>query len=126
MSNKQVWTRLQMKNDTSTNWDIASQKGFIPLLGEPIFYKNENGDIYGMKVGNGVNTPNELAFIGGEETASTQITHNGEYLYDILETYIFNIDYDTLLAFDTTEIVVGNTTTTSVLGQAILGQMILA
>jgi hypothetical protein len=60
-----------MKNDTSTNWDIASQKGFIPLLGEPIFYRNESGDIYGMKVGNGADTPNELAFIGGEETAST-------------------------------------------------------
>ena len=118
MSNKPVWTRLQMKNDTSTNWDIASQKGFIPLLGEPIFYRNESGDIYGIKVGNGVDTPNELAFIGGEETASTQITHNGEYLYDILETYILNIDYDAL-AFDTTEIVIDNATT-SILDQAII------
>lgn len=37
---------------------------------------------------------------------------------------VLNIDY-TQLAFDTTEIVVG-TNTTSVLGQAILGQMVLA
>lgn len=39
---------------------------------------------------------------------------------------ILNIDYDQLLGFDTSEIVVGNISTTSVLGQAILGQMILA
>ena len=39
---------------------------------------------------------------------------------DILATYIFNIDYDTLLAFDTSEIVIG-ASTTPVLGQAILG-----
>lgn len=37
-----------------------------------------------------------------------------------------NIDYNTLLAFDTSEIVFGATSTTSVLGQAILGQMVLA
>lgn len=45
----------------------------------------------------------------------------------IISTYILNIDYDALLAFDTTEIVVGSTTnTTSVLGQAVLGQLVLA
>jgi hypothetical protein len=39
---------------------------------------------------------------------------------------LLNIDYNEL-AFDTTEIVVNSTTnTTSVLGQAILGQMVLA
>lgn len=43
-----------------------------------------------------------------------------------LEPYILNIDYETLLAFDTSEIVTGATSTTSVLGQAILGQMVLA
>lgn len=36
-----------------------------------------------------------------------------------------NIDYDNFLAFDTSEIVFGSNNT-SVLGQAILGQMILA
>lgn len=46
---------------------------------------------------------------------------------ETLGTYILNIDYDTLLAFDTSEIVFGaGTNTTSVLGQAILGQMVLA
>jgi hypothetical protein len=37
-----------------------------------------------------------------------------------------SLEYDTLLAFDTSEIVTGATSTTSVLGQAILGQMVLA
>lgn len=41
-----------------------------------------------------------------------------------LEPIIINIDYDEL-AFDTSEIVTGATSTTSVLGQAILGQMVL-
>lgn len=57
---------------------------------------------------------------------STRVTHGEDFLSNILETYILNIDYDTLLAFDTSEIVTGATSTTSVLGQAILGQMVLA
>lgn len=46
-----------------------------------------------------------------------------------IEPYIFNIDYDTLLAFDTSEIVFdysSSTSTSSILGEAILGKMILA
>lgn len=55
---------------------------------------------------------------------SNQVS-NGEFsLSEILNTYILNIDYDAL-AFDTTEIVIGSNTT-SVLGQAILGQLVLA
>lgn len=42
-----------------------------------------------------------------------------------IEPYIFNIDYDTLLAFDTSQIVFDNSDTTSILGKAILGKMIL-
>ena len=57
---------------------------------------------------------------------STRVTHDESLLSNILETYVLNIDYDTLLAFDTSEIVTGATSTTSVLGQAILGQMVLA
>lgn len=59
---------------------------------------------------------------------STNVIHNAELLSTILDTYILNIDYDALLAFDTTEIVTNNTNanTTSVLGRAILGQMVLA
>lgn len=49
-------------------------------------------------------------------------------LSNIIDTYILNINYDNLLAFDKTEIVFGSASasTTSVLGQAILGQMVLA
>ena len=44
-----------------------------------------------------------------------------------IQSYILSIDYESLLAFDTSEIVIGSlTNTTSVLGQAILGQMVLA
>lgn len=41
-----------------------------------------------------------------------------------VESYLLNIDYDATLAFDTTEIIF-NSTTSSILGQAILGQMVL-
>ena len=57
---------------------------------------------------------------------SARVTHGEDSLSSILETYILNIDYNALLAFDTSEIVTGATSTTSVLGQAILGQMVLA
>lgn len=45
-----------------------------------------------------------------------------------INSYIFNIDYDNLLAFDTYEIIFDTNIddTTPILGEAILGQMILA
>lgn len=49
-----------------------------------------------------------------------------EYVNEIFNMYILNIDYNALLAFDTSEIIFGTTSTTSILGQAILGQMVLA
>lgn len=45
---------------------------------------------------------------------------------ELLNEYILNIDYDTLLAFDINEIIINNNAKTSILGQAILGQMVLA
>ena len=42
-----------------------------------------------------------------------------------VDSYLLNIDYDAILAFDTSEVVFGSTTS-PILGQAILGQMILA
>lgn len=59
------------------------------------------------------------------ELASSQITHEDALLSDIINTYILGIDYSAL-AFDTNEIVINATNTTSVLGQAILGQLVLA
>jgi hypothetical protein len=57
---------------------------------------------------------------------STRVTHDESLLSNILETYILNIDYDTLLAFDTSEIVTGATNTTAILGQATLDSLVLA
>lgn len=51
----------------------------------------------------------------------TQVTELSEYA----ELYLLNINYEDILAFDTSEIIFG-TSTLSVLGQAILGQMVLA
>jgi hypothetical protein len=70
--------------------------------------------------------PNDEWTVNNINILSTNVTHGEVSLSDILETYILNIDYNTLLAFDTSEIVTGATSTTSVLGQAILGQMVLA
>ena len=62
-----------------------------------------------------------------EQISSTNIVHGDSniLLSNIIENYILNIDYENLLAFDTSEIVFEASNTTSVLGQAILGQMIL-
>lgn len=49
-----------------------------------------------------------------------------EYIDEIFNMYLLNIDYNTVLGFDTSEIVFNTSATTSVLGQAILGQLILA
>ena len=46
-------------------------------------------------------------------------------LSDLINSYILNIDYEKNLAFNTSEIVIGSGSTTSRLGYAILGQMIL-
>ena len=43
-----------------------------------------------------------------------------------VKSYILDIDYESTLAFDTSEIIFDTINTTSVLGQAILGQIILA
>lgn len=66
------------------------------------------------------------------ETIPPQIPRRSEVKFLIEESIknnmsIYNnIDYESTLAFDTSEIVFKNTSTTSVLGQAILGQLILA
>lgn len=125
---KRLNARLIQKHDVEANWITASNNGFVPLNGEIIFYdKDENYDYVRMKIGDGTTLVNELPFIDESIIIdSTKVTHGDNLLSNILETYILNIDYETLLAFDTSEIVTGATSTTSVLGQAILGQMVLA
>lgn len=125
MAEKRLKSRIIHKHETEANW---KQSSLIPLQGEIIVYdKDENYDYERIKIGDGVTNVNTLPFV--DETFivdSTRVTHDESLLSDILETYILNIDYDTLLAFNTSEIVIGATSTTSVLGQAILGQMVLA
>ena len=67
MSNKELKTRIQMKNDTAENWATASTNGFIPRLGEPIFYKEQDGEgfKFSMKIGDGVRTPDKLPAYAG-------------------------------------------------------------
>ena len=118
---KNMNTRIQHKHDTEANWNKAVN--FIPKIGEIIIYDiDDNYNYSRFKIGDGVRVINDLEFL-----LDTQyILHNSNSLSQLLEQHILNIDYDTILAFDTSEIVFGNTSTTSILGQAILGQMILA
>ena len=63
-----------MKNDTAENWATASTNGFIPKLGEPIFYKEQDGEgfKFSMKIGDGIRTPDELpVYVGGVGTVIT-------------------------------------------------------
>ena len=117
---KNINTRIQHKHDIEANWNKALN--FIPKIGEIIVYDiDDNCNYSRFKIGDGVRTINDLEFL-----LDTQyILHNSNTLSQLLEQYILNIDYNTILAFDTSEIVFGNTSTTSVLGQAILGQLIL-
>ena len=118
---KNMNARIQHKHDIEANWNKALN--FIPKIGEIIVYDiDENYNYSRFKIGDGVRTINNLEFL-----LDTQyILHNSNTLSQLLEQHIFNIDYDTILAFDTSEIVFENISTTSILGQAILGQMILA
>ena len=76
-----------------------------------------------------------ITSIPNEYITETELNNKGyltehqslEYIEDQiseLATYILDIDYDSMLAFDVSEIIFG-TTKSSILGQAILGQMVL-
>lgn len=144
---KEIKGRAVQKHDLEVNWIKAGQatNPFVPMQGEIIVYDIEidtNGIILELPQGRTIPYTYERFKIGDGKTniiqlpfsdehivlESTQILHNDIILANILEQYIYNIDYNTMLAFDTSEIVVGNviSSTTSALGQAILGQMILA
>lgn len=114
MSNeKNINSRIQLKYDVETNWNIAaSNSSFTPKKGEVIIYApDENYSYPRIKIGDGETLVSKLTFITDD-------------IYNIIQTYILNVDYSSL-AFDTSEIVFG-TNTSSILGQAILGQLILA
>lgn len=141
---KRILTDSIQKHDIEFNWLKAVN--FIPDKGMLIVYDRESDDdgnllegvtlpqgrtigfkFERIKIGDGITNVNTLPFVDESFIVdSTRVMHDESILSDILETYILTIDYDTLLAFDTSEIVIGATSTTSVLGQAILGQMVLA
>ena len=75
--------------------------------------KNEAGDLIEVGAGSSIDTQNILHGVYQKNLAN------------ILEDYVLNIDYAECLAFDTDEIVVDFTKTSSILGVAVLGQMIL-
>ena len=116
---KIIDSRIQHKHDIAVNWDKATN--FIPKVGEIIIYDpDENYNYSRIKIGDGIRVVNDLEFL-----LDTQyILHDSNNLSQLLESYILNIDYDALLAFNTSEIVF-DTNNSSILGQAILGQMIL-
>lgn len=98
---KNINSRIIHKHDIEANWNRATT--FIPKQGEIIIYDADNNYNYSrLKIGDGVNIINDLKFF---------------------EIYI---DYENDLAFNTNEIVFGGSNSSSILGQAILGQMILA
>lgn len=122
---KNVKTRIQHKHDTEANWSKAT--GFIPKIGELIVYDADGTYSYPrFKVGDGTTSVVNLAF-ANEQVLSTQVIHseNKLQLSNIIDSYILDIDYKTLLAFDITEIVFGSGITTAKLGTAVLGQMVL-
>jgi len=70
----QINTRLQVRNDTTANWDAAV--GFIPLKGEIIVYNDyrtkvvdgEIVNIPGVKIGSGNAYVQDLAFINSADS----------------------------------------------------------
>lgn len=104
---------LSVYNSTTDLTDSNKRTNpFIPLPGELIIYDPD------------VLHPYYRFKFGDNEEDETKRKNVVELPF-VLSDYLFEIDYDALLAFDTSEIVIG-ATTTSVLGQAILGQMVLA
>ena len=59
---KRLNSRLIQKNDTSANWETASNNGFVPLKGEIIIYT----DLNKIKIGDGVTVVGNLEFFGGD------------------------------------------------------------
>lgn len=75
---KVIKTRIQLKNDTETNWNKAIN--FIPKQGEIIIYSADDSHPFSrLKVGDGNTTVTTLPFIDAG-------TINGENLTDVIIT----------------------------------------
>lgn len=70
MGNNTIKTRIQLKNDTETNWRKA--QAFRPLPGELIIYSTDAAHPFSrLKVGDGVTTVTQLPFVGATIYAET-------------------------------------------------------
>lgn len=119
---RQVQGRFTQKIDTTENWNKAVN--FIPMPGEIIIYKDS--DTVKEKIGDGITTVGNLKFNTDNTLAYSGVAADskavGDALADIYAQMI--IDYNNLLAFNTTEIIF-DTNASTILGQAILGQFVL-
>ncbi len=97
---KTINTRIKQKHATETEWLTSS---LIPLDGEIIIYDEDTNYNYKrVKIGDGITLPINLPFL-------------------VSDAYI---NYEEL-AFNTNELII-ELPTSSVLGQAMLGQLVLA
>ena len=121
---KEWYGRIQHKYDTEENWKKAVN--FIPLEGELIIYGKDAIIKYDrFKVGDGTSYVNDLPFTDELSVIqSMRVIHEELLLSDILNTYVLNVDYSSL-AFDTSEIIF-DSESTNIIGQAILGKLVLA
>lgn len=62
MNEKQIRGAFSQKTDSSANWKIAGDKGFIPKKGEFIVYQEKDEKISNFKIGDGVTNVNDLEF----------------------------------------------------------------
>lgn len=133
-------TGLQSQIDTLN--EIASNKADKDHNHDEVYDEKGSAEnalneakLYADSIKTEIETSNEEQFSEINELLqalpSDKVIHNNLYLLsEIIETYLLNIDYESLLSFDTTDVVIDSTTssstTTSMLGKAILGRMILA
>ena len=109
---EEYWTLSVYNNTTDLTDSNKRTNPFIPLPGELIVYDPD------------VLHPYYRFKFGDNEKDETKRKNVVELPF-VLSDYLFEIDYDTLLAFDTSEIVFDATVASAVLGEAIVGQMML-
>ena len=79
MADKNLKTRIQLKNDTETNWNKATN--FIPKKGEVIIYNPDNERTYPrIKIGDGITTVINLPFANMQSNWTDNDTTSPGYI----------------------------------------------
>lgn len=79
MVEKILFSRIQLKNDTEANWNLATN--FIPKKGEAIIYNiDSNYDYPRIKIGDGVTIAKNLPFLGALADWNESISSNPGYI----------------------------------------------